>query len=205
VISNSQIAGDLDISDVDAVSIDANLSASDVSLAVNGVINQSGGVLSAQTLTTSSVGGQTIIGSVSTFDATNSGGGDISLANTGDLDVTGIIQSGGDNVSIGTEGVLTQPGNITTDGGSVSMSASDGSITMAAGTETNSNGGDIDYETTGAGGDITLGTLRTCADCVAAGSTGAVTVTAVGDILGQANQTHVTAVTAFPMRQELPE
>ena len=197
VISNSQITGDLDVSNVEAVSIDADLSANNVNLAVNGAINQSGGVLSAQTLTTSTVGGQTIVGSVDSFNAINSGGGDISLGNDGDLVVTSIAQTGGGAVSVGTAGNLSQSGGITADGGGISMSASDGSITMAAGTEANSNGGDIDYITTGAGGDITLGTLITCADCGVAGSTGAVTITAIGDILGQANQTHVTAVTAW--------
>ena len=168
-------------------------------IAVNGAIAQTGGTtLTAQTLTTSSVGGQTIDGSVSSFSASNSGSGDISLANTGDLDVTGITQTGGGAVSVGTAGNLSQSGGITADGGNISVSAAEGAITMAAGTETDSNGGDIDYATTGAaGGDITLGTLRACSLCDVGGVSGDVTVTAVGNIFGQAGQTHVTAVTAW--------
>jgi hypothetical protein len=135
---------------------------------------------------------------VGSFNATNTGSGNISLANSGDLDVSGISQSGGGSVFVGTEGDLSQSGGITVDGGNISISAADGSITMVAGTETDSNGGDIDYATTGAaGGEITLGTLRTCPMCDAGGVSGDITVTAIGDILGQAGQTHVTAVTAW--------
>ena len=67
---------------------------------------------------------------------------------------------------------------------------------MNAGTVTQSNGGDIGY--TANGGDVTIGTLSTCADddCTDVADTGAVTIIASNDILGQAGQVHVTAVSA---------
>ena len=201
VIGNTQMGGDLNVSDVDSVSIGADLDAgtNNVTLSVDGAITQSGtgGILTAQNLTVSSVGGQELVTAVSSYNATNAGAGTIILDNTGDLDVSGINNTGGGSTTVGTDGNLTQSGDITADGGDVDVSASNGSITMAAGTETNSNGADINYETTGSGGDITLSTLRTCADCEVGGSTGAVTVTALGDILAQQGQTtHITSVSA---------
>jgi len=200
VVSTSQISGDLSVSNVEDALIDANVTADNITLSVNGTIVQSSGVLSAQSLTTTSVGGQSLAGAVSTFDASNSGGGDVDLVNSGDLTVTSISQVGGGIVSVGAASNLIQSGNITSDGGSISMSAANGSLTMAETAATESNGGDINYETTGAGGDVTLGLLRACADCELAGSTGAVTVTAVGSILGQPRQgdgAHITAVSAL--------
>jgi hypothetical protein len=96
---------------------------------------------------------------------------------------------------------MSQSGGITTDGGAISMSANGGALTMAETAQTSSNGGDITYSTTGAsGGDITLGLLSTCADCDIAGSTGAITITAIGSILGQprlGDEPHITGVTAL--------
>ena len=225
IISSSQITGDLNVSDVDAVSIGADLDvgANNIDLAVDGAITQSGagGVLTAQSVTTSSVGGQTLDSVTGTFTALNSGSGDISLTNTGDLVIAGISQTGG-SVSINTTGALNQTGAVTatagislsatgevtqsdditiTGVGDVSVTTTGGSIVMDEGAVTHSNGGDITYETTGTDADITLATLRTCDDCSAPGSTGDVVVrTSDGDILGyqKPNQddAHITAASA---------
>jgi len=204
VISASQIAGDLNISGVDSMSIGADLDAgaNNVVLSVNGAITQSGagGVLTAQSLSASSVGGQTLTTAVSSYTASNTGSGDISLDNNSaaDLDVTGVSQTGG-AISIETDGNLTQSGDITSAGGQINVTAG-GAITMLVGTITNSNGGDITYsndddEVPGAGGDITLGTLQACDNCPTGG--GAIRVLADGNIVGNPGASHVSAVSAW--------
>jgi hypothetical protein len=200
VIGSSQIAGDLIVTDVDAASIGADLDVgvNDISLTVDGAITQSGagGVLTAQSLTTSTVGGQTLDSAVGTFTASNSGSGDINLTNTGDLVITSINQTGG-SVLIDTDGALSQTGGITSSGGDIRVTTTGGNIVMAEGVVTRSNGGDITYETTGTDADITLANVRTCDDCSAAGSTGDVIIRAAdGSILGYAianqDDAHIT-------------
>jgi hypothetical protein len=200
VVGNSQIAGDLDVANVDEAQIGADVTANNITLSINGSITGTGSVF-AQSLDASSVGGQTLTGAVGSFTTSNSGSGDISLTNDGDLTVVSISQAGGGSIVVGTAGGMSQSGGITTDGGAISMSANGGALTMAETAQTSSNGGDITYSTTGAsGGDITLGLLSTCADCDIAGSTGAITITAIGSILGQprlGDEPHITGVTAL--------
>jgi hypothetical protein len=198
VIGNTQIGGDLNVSDVDSVSIGADLDAgaNDVNLAVDGAITQSGagGLLTAQSLTVSSVGGQQLVTAVSSYDATNTGSGNINIDDTGDLEVVNVSQMGGGMVDITATGAVTQSGNITATGGAVNMMA-DGAITMQAGTITNSNGGDISYDNSaGSGGDITLGTLQACDNCPTSGGT--IVITANGSILGNPGESHISAVSA---------
>ncbi len=199
VTADSTLGGDLSVTNVDSAAIDANVTANNVTLNVNGAITQSGGVIAGQTLTTTSVGGQDILGNVVAFDATNTGGGDIVLSNASGLDIAGVSQSGGGNVDIDAEGDSTQSGNVTSDGGDVSVAVNDGSLAMAAGTVTTSNGGNIAYSSTGTGGDITVGSLRTCVAVVCvAGDTGEVSITTTnGDILSaQSGTVNVTSDTA---------
>ena len=82
-------------------------SANNVSLTAGGAITEdttgsNNGAISGVTLTTSSVGGQTLEGAntVTNFNATNNTSGDINLVNTAtSLGVTGISQTGTGNVS----------------------------------------------------------------------------------------------------------
>ncbi|MDH3352059.1 MAG: autotransporter adhesin family protein, partial [Gammaproteobacteria bacterium] len=192
--SLSLAASNADVTLNESMIIDGTNVTNALTLTASGSITSTDDI-QAGSLTTSSNGGQTLTGAVGSFSAVNSGDGDISLTNAGDLTVSAISQTGGGSVSVGTAGSMDQTGGISADGGNVSMSASGGSITMDVGTLTNSNGGDIDYLTTGSG-DITLGTLQTCPNCNAGGATGNVTVTAAGNIFGQPGQPHITAVNA---------
>ncbi|MDJ0908260.1 MAG: filamentous hemagglutinin N-terminal domain-containing protein [Woeseiaceae bacterium] len=205
VTADSTLGGDLTVTNVDSAAINFDVTANNVTLDVNGAITQAGGVITGQTLTTTSVGGQDILGDVVAFNATNTGSGDIILSNASGVDITGVSQSGGGEVDIDSEGDSAQSGNITTDGGNVSIAVNDGSLAMAAGTSTLSNGGNIDYSTTGTGGDIVVGSLRTCRNAACEGDspgpadTGVVTITTSnGDILsaqpGTVNVTSDTAV-----------
>ena len=80
-----------------------------------------GALISAATLTTTSVGGTTLgdANTVSTFNATNMTSGDVSLTNTAaPLTITGISQSGGGNVSVTNTGGITVSGAIASAAGS---------------------------------------------------------------------------------------
>src|SRR5207245_7376599 len=74
--------------------------AGNVTLTAGGTISEApGGVISTGgLLTTSSVGGTTLgnANTVARFTASNSGAGNISLTNTGDMTITGITQNTGD-------------------------------------------------------------------------------------------------------------
>jgi hypothetical protein len=193
VVGNTDITGDLTVTDVESVLLQADLGADNIDLSVDGAISQTAGQLSAQSLTTSSVGGQSITDAlVASFDAINSGAGDIELSNTGDLTIAGIDQAGGGAVIVGTSGSLTQSAGITSSGGGISLTA-DGPMTMSAGALTASNGGDISYVTSGAGSDITINQLSACvaANCVA--SDGSITIDSGGSIFGLAGQDHINA------------
>jgi hypothetical protein len=95
-----------------------------VYLASSAGILTGNGIINGTLLTTHSVGGTTLnsANSVTSFNATNTGSGNISLTNNVALNVTGISQSGGGSVNV------TNTGSITTSG----MIAGDGNINLFA-------------------------------------------------------------------------
>ena len=196
--SGSTIAGDLTVNNVESAAIDANINATNVTLDVAGEVTTDGGIITAQALDVDSSGGQALETSVQTFTGTNSGTGNMSLSNTGTLTVQNVTQSGSGDLAITTDGNMTQSGDVTSSGGSILMSASNGSLSMNNGTNAVSSGGDITYSSDAAGGDVTIGSLRTCAgtECTS-GDTGVVSVFSEnGDVLGNTNPVHITAATA---------
>ena len=99
-----------------AISITGALSsANNVNLTATGAITEditggNNGAIIANTLTTTSVGGQTLEGAntVTNFNATNSTSGDINLVNTAaSLGVTGISQTGTGNVFLNNTGAIS--------------------------------------------------------------------------------------------------
>jgi filamentous hemagglutinin family protein len=100
-----------------------------------GSISESGALISTTgTLATVSVGGTTLGGqnSVGTFNATNTGSGNVSLTNTQALTISGISQSGGGLVSVGNTGGTTLTGTVSAGTGSVSLADTTGSLALGA-------------------------------------------------------------------------
>ena len=95
-------------------------SANNVSLTAGGAITEditdgNTGAISGVTLTTTSVGGQTLEGAntVTNFNAANTTSGDINLVNTAaTLTVTGISQTGGGSVFLNNSGAITLTGSV---------------------------------------------------------------------------------------------
>ncbi len=90
-----------------------------VNLTSSGTISESGGspINTSGALTTSSVGGQTLVSAgnvVGTFNATNTGSGNTALldGSASGLLITGVSQSGGGNVSLNNTGGMTLSGTI---------------------------------------------------------------------------------------------
>jgi filamentous hemagglutinin family protein len=125
-------ANSLTLTADNAIAINAAISATGgaaINLNALGTISQAAGALisTTGTLTTSSVGGTTLTSAnaVGTFNATNITSGDVVLTNTGPLTITGINQSGGGDVSVTNTG-----GGITINGG---VSAAAGGLTLSSG------------------------------------------------------------------------
>jgi filamentous hemagglutinin family protein len=125
--------------DADPLSVAGALAdgAGNVTLSSSGTIAESGaGLISTSgTLKTTSVGGTTLGGSnvVSTFDATNSGSGAVSLTNGAatTLTVTGLSQTGGGLVSVMNTGSVTFANTNSADGG-LSVTSSNGGVTLGS-------------------------------------------------------------------------
>jgi hypothetical protein len=195
VINDSQIDGNLTISGVNSLEIGADLDVgtNSVSLNLGGAITQSGpgGLLTAQSLSATTGGGQELTTAVGSYTGSSTGVGNIAVTNTGDLNVADVSQANGD-VTIIADGSLTQSGDITSNGGNVSLTAT-AALTMETGTVTDSDGGNIEYI---AGDDVTLGTLAACDNCAAGG--GSVWVESQnGSILGNPGEPHISAVSAW--------
>ena len=130
-------ASSLTIGTVDGVSGVATSNGAAVNLTSIGTLSESGGglVSTTGTLTTSSVGGATLGGAnqVSGFNATNTTSGDIFLANTAPtLSISGVSQSGGGAVSLVNTGSLALNGSIAAGSGAVNLTAG-GPISEGAG------------------------------------------------------------------------
>ena len=118
--------------------------------AENEVVEDPDGSIEALGLMVNSVGGQTLNGvnSINSFQATNSGSGDIELTNTANLlTITGLSQTAGGNVAVNNTGVIDITGAVDTSG-NVDLTASqaitesgDGRIVNAALLTTQSSGG----------------------------------------------------------------
>ncbi len=113
------------------IRVDAALTSSGgapIILNAGGLISQAGGSISTSgLLTTTSVGGTTLIGpnAVGSFNATNSGSGNISLTNTAaPLTITGISQAGGGSVTVSNTGALAVSGTVSVgNGGAVNLTS----------------------------------------------------------------------------------
>src|SRR4029077_18746647 len=103
----------------------ATVTGGNLSLTSTADISQTGAI-SANLLTTSSVGGTVLnaANTVTSFNATNTTSGDISLTNTAaPLTITGISQSGGGNASVNNTGAIVV-GGATVTGGNLSLTSS---------------------------------------------------------------------------------
>ena len=87
--------------------------------------------VTAGTLTLNAANGIALDATVANLSATNTTGGDITLTNSGALNLTGIAQTGGGNVSINNTGALAFTGAATLNGGNLSVTAT-GAITQGA-------------------------------------------------------------------------
>ena len=161
-----------------------------VNLTSSGTINETGvGLIGTTgTLTTTSIGGETLNGAntVSTFNAVNAGSGNIALSNTaGPLTMTGISNTGGGSDTVSTTGALTTTGNITTTGnGAISLKATGGTETIGAAVAAGGSGA-VTLAATGASRDILINAN------VASGS-GSISVTAGRDITLPNTSTDIT-------------
>ncbi|HXQ15508.1 MAG TPA: YDG domain-containing protein [Caulobacteraceae bacterium] len=113
------------------------VSGSAVNVTSSGTLSEAGGGLvnTTGTLTTSSVGGTTLgaANTVGAFNATNTTSGNISLANTtGSLMISGVSQSGGGAVTLANSGGLVLTGTIGAGASAVTLAAG-GPISEAGG------------------------------------------------------------------------
>lgn len=106
-----------------AITINAAMSGSAATVrliaAGGGVTEGTSGTITAANLITSSVGGTTLTNTniLNSFNASNSGGGDIVLSNAAaTLAVTGISQAGGGSVTVNNSGEITTSGAIISSG-----------------------------------------------------------------------------------------
>ncbi len=113
-----------------------------INLTSGGAITGAGILSTTGTLTVSSVGGfsKTGANTVSNFNATNTTSGDISFVNTAaPLTITGITQSGGGNISVSNTGGLTINGAVTGGTGTVSLASTTAIVNVNAGISTTNN------------------------------------------------------------------
>ncbi|AIF48217.1 beta strand repeat-containing protein [Dyella japonica] len=112
------------------------MSGTDVSLiAANGAVNQTGGTLTANTLSGHSSGATSLTLGVNTIGnvGSYSSGGDFSLGDASALTVSGPLTSGG-NMTLGTSGNLTLAGSVS--GQAVTLNTGAGNVNQTAGTLT---------------------------------------------------------------------
>ena len=159
--------GVLDVTAAGDITADDSIGTSNgnVYLTSSGAIRESGAglVSTTGTLTTSSATGEDLEGAntVGTFNATNTGSGDIVFTNTATpLTVAAVSQTGGGYVTVNNTGAIGITGTIGTDGGAVNLVATGGvtvnnSITSGAGAITLQG----DSGATGSGGVVTIGAL----------------------------------------------
>jgi len=90
----------------------------EIGLQAGGMITQSAGTLSATMLKTSSVGGTNLnqANAVASFNASNSGSGNIGLANSVELNITGLSHTGGGDVNVLNVGSVTVSGPVSFSG-----------------------------------------------------------------------------------------
>ena len=97
----------------------------DVDISSDGTISQNSGLISGNELSLRSVGGTTgITSAVSSLKISNVGGGNSSLTNTGNLDITQLRNTGIGSISLLNSGVLTTSGVIINEGGGIDISTS---------------------------------------------------------------------------------
>ncbi len=91
------------------------------------------GTITAGLLTTSSINGTSLTGTnaVGNFTASDSAGF-ITLDNTGNLNIDGIIESGGGDINVATTGNLTVQTSVTATTGNISLTTSAGNLTVNA-------------------------------------------------------------------------
>jgi hypothetical protein len=124
----SQGSGDLELDSGTCLEISAAIDVKGrVALTAAGKITETGsGAINAALLATSSLGGTILTGSnmVTSFAATNSGGGDIRLVNTAaTLAILNVSQSGGANVAVSNNGAIDVAGVVTAGAGQVILTA----------------------------------------------------------------------------------
>ncbi|MCY2990939.1 MAG: autotransporter-associated beta strand repeat-containing protein, partial [Planctomycetota bacterium] len=184
-------AASAQLTDTNGIDVSGASLTGSLSLTAGGVITDSGAI-TGTTLTTSSVGGTVLDfgDTVSTFNATNTGSGNIQLTNTaGTLTVTGISQAGGGNVTVGNTGQLTTSGAISTAAnGTISLTATGNTLTLGS-TVTAGGSGTVTLAATGATSDI-LVTATVSSTSGAIGATAGRNVTlSTGDVTTSGNVT----------------
>jgi filamentous hemagglutinin family protein len=182
-VSGTQASGTLNVSGITAASVGLT--------ATTGAITQSGPIV-APSLTTASATGTNLTGAgnkVATFTATNSGAGDIALANTGVLDISGMNNANG-NITVNNIGGVTT--RTIVGNGNVSFTANspltigDGGITatgnvaLTATNLTSSGNLTINGDVVSTGGGIALAAASDFVQNSTVNAAGGVTATAGG-------------------------
>ena len=116
-------AGSVAYNNTGGLNVNGINTTSRVNLTAGGAITDSGAIIGSE-LTTNSVGGTVLSfgNDIASFNATNSGSGNIQLSNTANLlTISGITQSGSGNVIVTNTGALTTSDVINTNGGNVNL------------------------------------------------------------------------------------
>ncbi|MGH8217747.1 MAG: filamentous hemagglutinin N-terminal domain-containing protein [Steroidobacteraceae bacterium] len=131
--------GAVSVNDSGAVAVAGAVAAGggDVGLISTGAISESGAGLINTTgaLTTQSVGGTVLAANqsaVGSFNATNTGSGDVQLVNAAPLTIAGISQLGGGAVTVNNAGGTTLAGAVSDTGGAVTLADASGALALAA-------------------------------------------------------------------------
>ena len=127
--------------------------------ATTGTVTEAGGkILTAALLTTSSMGGTKLnnANTVNSFNAANTGGGNVELINAAaPLTITGISNTGGGNNAVVNAGAITTTGKITTSGSDIALTATGATLTI--GSDVTAGGsGKVDLVATGAASDVLI-------------------------------------------------
>ena len=128
----------------------------DVSLTAGSMTGS--GIISGNQLETTTSGGSILnnaANAINAYTASDSGGGDIVLDNTGTLGLGSVTTAG--NIVVSSTGDVAQSDNIaSTGGGGIAVTSSSGSLSMINGLSTTTLGGNITYQ---ASGDVAVSLL----------------------------------------------
>src|SRR6185312_7939534 len=178
---NNAITGLLTATSGGSIAISSGTTtAANINFTAGTSIGGAGALATVGTLTTQSASGTNLTGSnaVATFNAQNSTTGPIVLDNTAALlTITSIVQNGDaatGSVSVNNSGSIANTGAVTANGGAIGLTATGGTLTIAAGVQTK-NAGAINLSATGGtNGVLVQAGVSTGSGPIAASAAGAI-------------------------------